>query len=476
MILFRLTEDPIVHETPDAPTAGATATFHGKVRNHNDGKNVLRLEYQAFSSMAETEGHAVCQEAADHFGLTHAQAVHRTGILEIGETALLVAVAAPHREAAFAGCQWIVEEIKRRLPVWKKEHYETGPSEWLGCQPVPTQDNAQYATQMALPQIGTGGQERLKASSVLVVGVGGLGSAALPLIAGAGIGTIGIAEEDTVGLTNLPRQTLYTKSQVGWPKSLVAAIHAQRQNPQAVVRTHPFLTPENAKEIVGGYDLVVDGSDNFATKFLLNETCVQLRVPLVQASLYRFEGHLTVVAPASGAGCLRCMWPNQPVDGCVEDCGDGAVFGPTATVLGALQAGEAVKALLGIPSPAQKSLVMVDLLGLGTRHIERQADPACPVCGSGPREPSLYIGPDLVMDSCDLVIDISLDVRQIPGLTSVPWSLGIEEIESVARMAERTGIVCEHGFRAASVARNLRAKGLQCFAVIGGRRGFKVDA
>lgn len=468
MIRFELVQGPIAPPQNEHGQAGGFVTFEGKVRDHNEGQVVERLEYEAYSELACHEGEAICREAAALFGLHSVYLAHRIGVLEIGETALYVSVGAAHREPVFLACSWIVDEVKRRLPVWKKEHYATGASDWLNCS-LPSDLGLAYSRQTSVSEIGPEGQAKILAAKVLVVGAGGLGCAALPYLAGAGVGTIGIAESDFVDLSNLQRQTLFARGQIGLPKAGLAAHFARRINPDIDVLTHPHLVPSNATDIIRQYDLVVDGSDNFATKFMLNDFCLDAGIPLVTASIHRLEGQILVVRPGSQAGCLRCLWPEAPYDGCVETCSDSGVLGPLAGVFGSLQASEALKLIAGFGEPLDGCLVLLDLRDLNVTRITRFRNAACSSCGSGvaPRK--------LVAEISDLpagttVIDLSPSRSGPVGAVHCPWSGCMDAIRQVARDHQPVALYCETGTRSSALAHSLRESGIDAVSVTGGKR------
>jgi len=240
-----------------------------------------------------------------------------------------------------------------------------------------------YSRQIILQEVGLGGQRRLLESRVLVVGAGGLGSPAAFYLAAAGVGTIGIVDGDRVELNNLHRQILHTTADLGKPKTQSAGRTLQALNPD--VRVIPFqttLTSENALEIIRDFDLVVNGSDNFPTRYLVNDACVFLRKPLIDASILRWEGQATTFLP--GHGCYRCLFPTPPPPGVVPSCAEGGILGALAGFMGALQATEAVKVLLGHGRTLVNRLLLFDALENEFRLVRWARNPHCPVCGDHP--------------------------------------------------------------------------------------------
>lgn len=246
-----------------------------------------------------------------------------------------------------------------------------------------------YARHIILDEVGEEGQERLLASKVLVVGAGGLGSPLLMYLAAAGVGTLGVVDDDTVEITNLQRQIAHATSSLGRPKVDSAADMVAALNPEIKVVRHALrLGSDNAEAIIAGYDLVADGTDNFDARYLLNDICYKLRKPLVSASLYRFEGQLTTYAPframpgsTEHGPCLRCLFPDKPPPDLVPRCETAGILGAVAGVLGTLQATEVLKELLGLGDSLSGRLLMYDALSAETRIVKLKRDPACRTCG-----------------------------------------------------------------------------------------------
>lgn len=246
--------------------------------------------------------------------------------------------------------------------------------------------------------MGRRGQRRLLSGSAVVVGAGGLGAPAALYLAAAGVGRIGLVEFDRVDLSNLQRQVIYRTSDVGRPKGPTAAARLRALNPEIEVVVHEeALTRENARRILGRYDVVLDGADNFATRYLVNDACVLLGKPDVYASVYRFEGQATVFDGRTGP-CYRCLFPEPPPPGSVPSCAEAGVLGVVPGVLGLLQATEAIKILLGIGETLVGRLLLVDLLALRTRELTLRKSPECPLCGPNPTQRDLVDYPALCGD------------------------------------------------------------------------------
>ena len=248
---------------------------------------------------------------------------------------------------------------------------------------------ARYARHLVLPEVGREGQERLRAARVLLVGAGGLGSPAALYLAAAGVGALGIVDPDVVDVSNLQRQILHGTAGLGTPKVASGAARLHDVNPHVRIETGVLrLTSANALEIVGGYDIVVDGSDNFPTRYLVNDACVLTGRPNVYGSVYRWEGQLAVFA-AGGGPCYRCLFREPPPPGLIPNCAQAGVFGALPGVIGAAQAMEAIKLILGVGSPLVGRLQIFDALEYRWREVEVRRDPGCPVCGDHPTQTGL---------------------------------------------------------------------------------------
>jgi sulfur-carrier protein adenylyltransferase/sulfurtransferase len=244
------------------------------------------------------------------------------------------------------------------------------------------EESQRYARHLRLPNVSIVGQRRLKASRVLIVGAGGLGSPVALYLAAAGVGHLGLVDFDDVDLTNLQRQLLHGTSDVGRPKLESARDRLQDINPNVDIALYDErLTSENAMRIMRGHDVVVDGTDNFATRYLTNDACVLLGIPNVYGSVYRFEGQASVFATKEGP-CYRCLFREPPPPGLVPDCAEGGVLGVLPGMIGTIQANEVLKLLVGIGEPLVGKLLLCDALTGGFRTINIPRDPTCPACGT----------------------------------------------------------------------------------------------
>jgi adenylyltransferase/sulfurtransferase len=238
-----------------------------------------------------------------------------------------------------------------------------------------------YSRHILLQEVGGIGQAKLKAARVLVVGAGGLGSPLVLYLAAAGIGTIGIVDDDRVELSNLQRQVAHTTARIGQLKAESAAEAAIAINPE--VRIEPYalrLTADNALDLIGAYDLVCDGTDNFATRFLVADACVLAKRTLVSAAVLRFDGQLSVHKPHEGGPCYRCLYPEPPPDGLVPSCSEAGVLGAVTGVMGTLQATEALKEILGVGESMSGKLLIWDALAVRFRTVKLRQDPHCALC------------------------------------------------------------------------------------------------
>jgi len=245
-----------------------------------------------------------------------------------------------------------------------------------------------YSRHLIIPDVATAGQKRLKNARVLVIGAGGLGSPALLYLAAAGVGTLGIVDFDVVDESNLQRQVIHGQSDVGRPKAESARDSVKEINPLVEVVLHQErLDSSNVYEIFGQYDLIVDGTDNFATRYLVNDAAFFLGKPYVWGSIYRFDGQVSVfwpTAPGGDAPCYRCLYPEPPPPGMVPSCAEGGVLGILCASIGAIQSTEAVKLLMGIGDPLVGKLMVYDALEMEYRKLTVRKDPECPLCGKEP--------------------------------------------------------------------------------------------
>jgi adenylyltransferase/sulfurtransferase len=355
--------------------------------------------------------------------------------------------------------------------------------------PLSADDRERYARHLSLPQVGAAGQERLRAASVLIVGLGGLGSPAALYLAAAGIGRLGLVDHDRVAVHNLQRQVLHDTPSVGTSKVASARARLEALNPGVALDTWEVaLTRENARGIVAGYDLVLDGTDTFATRYLLNDACVLERRPLVHASVHRFDGQLSVFATPDGP-CYRCLHPEPPPPGSVPSCAEGGVLGVLPGLLGTLQATEALKWLLGIGEPLAGRLLAIDALTMRMQQLHIARDPACAWCGtrtatallpdyavfcgeaSAPPAPAWDVTAREIAPAeaaaalargelrvLDVREDWEVETAAVPGAMHVAMGL-IPAQQALLPRDRPIAVLCHHGMRSAMVADYLRAAG-----------------
>jgi adenylyltransferase/sulfurtransferase len=276
-----------------------------------------------------------------------------------------------------------VESLTGGFAGWK-----SGGHQWSVPRLLDAERRERYSRHILIPEVGEAGQLRLLDSKVLLLGAGGLGSPAALYLAAAGVGTIGLVDADTVDASNLQRQVLHTTDRIGQPKTASARITLEALNPDVHVVEHRVrMSSENVDEILDGYDLVIDGTDNFPTRYLLNDASLKHRIPVVHASIFRFEGQLSVFKPYEGP-CYRCLFPEPPPPELAPSCAEGGVLGVLPGIMGSLQAAEALKLLLEIGDSMVGRLLLFDALEMQFQEVALRRDPDCPVCGehAGPIE------------------------------------------------------------------------------------------
>ncbi len=272
-----------------------------------------------------------------------------------------------------------VESMTGGITLWKDRGYEVEVPRTL----TPEQ-RERYSRHLLLPEVGAEGQQKLLDAKVLLLGAGGLGSPAALYLAAAGVGTLGIVDNDEVDLSNLQRQVIHSNDRIGVPKVDSAEMTINALNPDVKVIKHAVrLGPENIMEILPGYDIVVDGLDNFPTRYLLNDASVRLQIPVVSAAILGFEGQLSVFKPYDGP-CYRCLFPVPPPAELAPSCGANGVLGVLPGTMGLLQATEVIKLIIGEGEPLTGRLLMYDALAARTTEVKVRRDPACPICSRHP--------------------------------------------------------------------------------------------
>ncbi|MGE3311723.1 MAG: molybdopterin-synthase adenylyltransferase MoeB [Limisphaerales bacterium] len=349
-----------------------------------------------------------------------------------------------------------------------------------------------YSRHLILPEVGMAGQKKICSTTVLCIGAGGLGSPIAMYLAAAGIGKIGLVDFDTVDFSNLQRQLLHGTSDVGRPKAESARDTIRELNPNVEVVLHNTrLSSENALDIIGQYDIVVDGTDNFPTRYLTNDACVLLKKPNVYGSIFRFDGQASVFAPHLGGPCYRCLYPEPPPPGMVPSCAEGGVLGVLPGIIGCIQATEILKLALGKGSSLTGRLLLFNALDMKFKELKLRRDPQCPLCGEHatihhlidyeqfcgiPAEP---LAPDQNPDEVDVmamkkalddpqlrirVIDVrepdEYQIARIEGVPLIPLSLLPQRFTELDPN-QQIYIHCKSGVRSLKALRFLREQGFK---------------
>ena len=349
-----------------------------------------------------------------------------------------------------------------------------------------------YSRHLIMPEVAMEGQKRLRRSRVLIIGAGGLGSPTLTYLAAAGVGTLGIVDFDTVDFTNLQRQIIYATDDVGQPKLEAAARRVRQLNPDVeVVSYETRLTSENALDIMRGYDVVVDGTDNYPTRYLVNDACVMLGIPNVYGSIFRFEGQASVFHYGDGP-CYRCVYPEPPPPGLVPSCAEGGVLGVLPGIIGTIQATETVKILLGRGQTLSGRLLLLDAMKMRFRELKLRRNPDCPVCGTHPTVTALIdyeqfcgirgeemeakeLGAEWEISPKELkrrlqigeeifILDVrnpeEAEISRIEGSTLIPLGELPERVAELST-ADRIVVHCRSGARSAKAVELLRTVGFR---------------
>ena len=439
--MFSIQSTPLnrdeLHEHLLNKSSGAIVVFEGWVRNHNEGKQVDSLEYQVYRELALKEGERILHEAKEKFNLHHVLSVHREGHLKLGEAAIWIGATASHRDDAFKATRYVIDEIKHRLPVWKKEHYTSEKSEWVFCRHhyhhVHFVESDFYQKQSQLLD-----QLKLKNAKVLVVGAGGLGCPVLVGLASAGVGHITIVDPDKISFSNLHRQFLYSPNLVGEYKAIVAK--------NRLLELNPFIHVEALVEAFGphqthGMSLVIDCTDNMQTKYHIHDACFKFNTPLISAGIFKSEGQIRTFLPEMG--CLRCHVNETPDDTLLGNCNDFGVLGATTSFFGSLQASEAIEFLNTGKNASFDSTIHINLKTLSQFKIKNSAAQGCLVC----------LGKGELFES-DLEVDQIGDAEMID-------IRNITDLEHLHLMpSDKKRVLCCHkGIRSKKWAQEMRSLG-----------------
>lgn len=454
--MFSLSADPIdrneLIKSLKNDSAGALVTFEGWIRDHNQGKAVNSLEYQVYEVLAQKEGQKILHEAMHKFNLHQVLCQHRYGHLYLGDIAVWIGAIASHRDDAFKATRYIIDEIKLRLPIWKKEHYQNQKPEWVFCKDHHTHvhftEEDYYKKQKAVVS-----QESLKKSHVLVVGAGGLGCPVLTSLTSAGVGHIEIVDFDTVSISNLHRQPLFSPEVVGEKKALIAQKRLASLNPFIHVHARDLeVSFENVEQLIQGKDLILDCTDNLRTKFLLHDACFKTGTPLISASIYRFEGYIRTFVPQNDSGCLRCLQAATPDDEFIGNCNDFGVLGASVNTLGSIQASEALAFLQTKTNATIKETFYLNLQSLHTYKIKNYKERSC-LCCTGQLEISPLFQQDQELEITSEEINESqmllVDIRELEDT----------DLEKYHHDTRKIVLYCHRGVRSRKLAREQREKG-----------------
>lgn len=361
-----------------------------------------------------------------------------------------------------------------------------------------------YSRHLIMPEVTKAGQLKLKAAKVLLIGTGGLGSPLALYLSAAGIGTIGLVDFDKVDYTNLHRQVIHFTGDVGKPKIQSATEKINQINPEVtVVPYNTQLSSANALEIIKDYDVVIDGTDNFPTRYLVNDACVLLKKPNVYGSIFRFEGQSTVFCAGSDSPCYRCLYPEPPPPGMVPSCAEGGVLGILPGLIGLVQATEAIKLILGEGQPLIGRLLLLNALEMKWRELKLRRDPKCPICGDNPTVTELIdyqqfcgitrgeekpmasgfmnITPAELKERMDkgdklLLLDVreahEIEISKLPNIIHIPMNDVPDRIHELDS-ADEIICICRSGGRSANVAGFLVQSGFQkVHNMVGGMNGY----
>ncbi len=355
--------------------------------------------------------------------------------------------------------------------------------------PLAPEEFRRYQRHLSLPTVGVAGQQRLKDARVLIVGAGGLGSPSALYLAAAGVGTIGLVDNDVVDESNLQRQLLHGSKDVGRAKLDSARDRLRDVNPHVEVITHAaWLTSHNALEIIADYDIVLDGTDNFATRYLINDACVLLSKPNVHGAIFQFDGQASVFATETGP-CYRCLYPEPPPPGSVPDCATGGVFGVLPGLVGTIQAVETLKLILNTGDSLAGRLLLIDTMSMQFRQVRVERDPDCPACGTreitalidydqfcgtpalGAQAPGFATVDEVMPEQLAALLSANptlciVDVREpyetatgtIDGARLIPLGALPSQLATLD-LTQQLVIVCQSGKRSAQAARQLTEAG-----------------
>jgi molybdopterin/thiamine biosynthesis adenylyltransferase/molybdopterin synthase catalytic subunit len=400
---FRITRNPIsLHELiskVEHPGAGAVLLFAGTVREWTHGKKTTALSYEGYEPMAFKELQRIGEGVSAQWPDVEIAITHRLGDLDIGNVSVAIAIASPHRQQAYAASRYAIEELKRTVPIWKKEIAEDGV-EWVeGCHvhetawletekagephlPTHWSHQERYARQIRFGSIGEEGQRRLAESRVAIVGIGALGGAIANHLVRGGVGFLRIIDRDVVDISNLQRQTLFQErdAALGLPKSVAAKIHLEQINSSIKIEAlAQDVTAKNAESLLSDVDLILDGNDNFSTRYLLNEVSQKYGIPWIYGGIVGDVGETCTFLPNQGP-CFACLHPEPPAIGLLPSCDTAGVIGPIVQLIAAYQAAEGLKVLLKQFNKVRKTLLHIEMWNFVQHEIRLPHNLSCRVC------------------------------------------------------------------------------------------------
>lgn len=471
--MFRLTEEPIDTAVEAAgladPHSGGFVEFRGCVRDHHHGRAVTRLHYAVYPAMAMAEGQRIIEEARQRYAVDHVACIHRTGDLAIGDAAVWVGVGAAHRDAAFAACRYVIDEIKRRLPIWKHEHYADGQAQWVGCEGCAGHGSAlRYDRQQRVAGFGDTGQQRLETAHVAVVGLGALGCPVADLLTGAGVGRLTLIDPDRVDLSNLHRQTLYVETDAGALKVDAARRRLAERNRHVELTAVPqALDDSSAAALLLDVDLVIDCTDSAASKRLVTRLARSMGCACIVGGVAQSAGgvYASPARPEDGV-CWDCIC------GPGGDCATSGVLGPTPAAIGATMAGEALRRLVGLSSPLTGRWTVLDFGGGQFQRFEpRQRKRCC--CGADTAGLTGLPSRDW-LDPSMLWIDLRSDAERQRQPLAGALALSLDQAMEGRGLStdQRYLLVCASGRRSEAACHALREQGFrQVWTLTGGLGG-----
>lgn len=438
-------------------TAGGVVIFEGRVRDHNQGHKVSSLEYQVYHSLAKKEGDKIIAEARARYAITEAICVHREGHLHIGDVAVFIATSAVHREAAFLASKYIIDQIKLRLPIWKREHYVSQGNQWVYCKDHATHvhfhEEDYYQRQKAiLPP------DQLRSKTVTVIGAGGLGCPALVSLATAGVGHIRVIDYDRIEISNIHRQPLYSTSYVGEKKVLQAQKKLADLNPFIQVSAiDQYVESSNIIDLIAGSDLVLDCTDNLKTKYLIHDACFKQKIPFIAAAIFKHEAQIRSFDPRAQKGCLRCQSEQQADDAVIGNCNEYGVLAASLSVVGGWQAVEALEFLCHNSNESLQRTILLNLKNFSILKIKNQIKPDCSCC-RGERAIIAELS-EITWQQAQARNITIVDIRNLPD------SL----VEIYKTQKTPVALACHRGVRSLKLVKQLQAAGYgHIYSLIGG--------